>query len=99
MGMAMNTPRHAVRKTKPVMTCQGIFCPLFTMRSAAQALPTTLPVLYPADDAVDCMQLFSRMLISERWPPLMARSPFQNAQDNTQAVMATPKAQPIFSVV
>ena len=98
IGMARNTPRAAVKKTMPVITHHGRWWPSTSIR-AANALPTVPPVEYPAADAVLCMQLFSSRLIWLNRPALNARSRFQSTNDITQAVMATPKAQPILSVV
>ena len=49
--------------------------------------------------AVDCMQLFSRMLMRDTRPPNSAQMVFHTTKEMTQAVMETPKLQPIFSVV
>ncbi len=45
------------------------------------------------------MQLLSRMDMGVRRPPLSMRRPFQITNESTQAVMATPKAQPSLRVV
>src|SRR5258708_4404689 len=67
--------------------------------NAPNAVPTVLPVEYPAAEGVDCMQLFSRIDIGFNLPPESARNVFQITNDNTQAVIATPKSQPSLSVV
>jgi len=65
------------------------------------------PVEDPAPVAVDCMQLFSNMLICEILR-LKSRDSvrlnvlqiaFHATNETTQAVMETPKLQPILSVV
>lgn len=56
------------------------------------------PVEYPADEAVDCIALFSKMVKSVRkMPGKILRSDFQMAKERMQAVMATPRPQPVFS--
>jgi hypothetical protein len=45
------------------------------------------------------MQLFSNIVMRDILPPLKALIPFHSTCDNTQAVIATPKAQPSLSVV
>ena len=96
--MARKTPNAAVKNTIPVTTHHG-WCACWTRSRAAKALPTVPPVEYPAAEAVLCMQLFSSKLIWERRPPESVRAVFQATKEITQAVMATPKAQPIFRVV
>ena len=62
----------------------------------AEIAPTmVLPVEYPDELAVDCMQLFSRMLRFVRSRPILRRKvPMEN--DRMQAVIATPNPHPVF---
>jgi hypothetical protein len=51
------------------------------------------PVEYPAELAVDCMQLFSRIVMGARTMPARC-SAVQIAYERMHAVIATPKPQP-----
>jgi len=51
------------------------------------------PVEYPAELAVDCMQLFSRMVMGVRTIPTRC-SAVQIVYERMHAVIATPKPQP-----
>ena len=51
------------------------------------------PVEYPAELAVDCMQLFSRMVMGARTMPAPC-SAVHIAYQRMHAVIATPKPQP-----
>src|SRR5262245_38524115 len=66
---------------------------------APNAVAIVAPVEYPAADAVDCMQLFSRIDILDSRPPVNVRSAFQITKDITHDVMATPNDQPTLRVV
>ena len=98
MGMARKTPSSAVKKAKPAATGHGCWTPVINS-SAPIAVPMVAPVEEPAAVAVDCMQLFSSTLMREIFPPSSRQMVFQTTKEMTQAVMDTPKLQPIFSVV
>src|SRR5208283_2846424 len=97
IGMARNTPSAAVNRTHGATTYQRWWPPSIS-NSAPKAVPTVTPVDDPAAAAVDCMQLFSRMVIWVSLPPVSARKEFQMTKESTQAVMDTPKDQPSLSV-
>ena len=63
------------------------------IRWAAIALTIVPPVDIPALIAVDCMQLFSRIVISVFARPMRVNV-FHSAYDRMQAVIATPNPQP-----
>ena len=98
IGMARKTPSAAVKNTNAAATGQGCCTPVMSS-SAPSATASVAPVEEPAAVAVDCMQLFSRMLMRETRPAKILQMAFQTTKEMTQAVMDTPKLQPIFSVV
>src|ERR1017187_2811327 len=88
--MARNTPSAAVNTVKPATTYHGWCTPSISSR-APKAVPIAAPVEEPAAVAVDCMQLFSSMVIWLNRPPQIERMAFQITKDSTHAVIATPE--------
>ena len=99
IGIAMSTPSAPTARTHARTTYHFICVPRgfasVTERSsmAGTADTSSATVARPADDAVDCMQLFSRIVIGDRTRP-MRRSPDHRVKDVMHAVRATPRPQP-----
>src|SRR5579872_4606512 len=102
MGMARSTPSAATARTQaatryhPIWVPRG-FASVTDRRSiAGTAVTTIVAVVYPAADAVDCMQLFSRIVIGVFATPART-SALQIVNDAMHAVSATPRPQPVLS--
>src|SRR5438270_679429 len=98
MGIARKTPSAAVKRTNGAVTHHDR-CTPSTNSSAPNAVPSVAPVEYPAPEAVDCMQLFSRTESCCNRFPVIARKAFHVMYESTHAVMVTGNDQPIFRVV
>ncbi len=70
-------------------------CPV-VRRSAGIAETSVFPVAYPADEATDWTQLFSRSDIRER-ARRRRRASDQPATERTAATTATCRSHPVFS--
>ena len=101
MGMARLVPRMARKNTHAPITAQCMPVPRgfsgVTVSSSSAGIADTSvpPVAYPAAEAVDCMQLFSRMVIGDRAIPALWKK-LQIEYDRMQADRVTPRCQPIF---
>ena len=98
--MASITPRHASENTHGARMYHGLMTPpgfaseTESMSIAGTADTIVFPVAYPADEAVDCIQLFSRIVIGAFQIPSFW-NPVEMAYDRMHAVRATPKNQPV----
>ena len=101
IGMARSVPSSAKKNVHAPRTCHGRCVPpgrsgeMLSIRSAGMAETIVPPVAYPAADAVDCMQLFSRIVIRMLTIETRMKNP-QIENDRMHAVMATPRCHPVF---
>jgi hypothetical protein len=100
IGMAMSTPSAPTASTQATTTYHFIcvpsgFASVTDRRSIAGTAVTSIDVVAaPAAEAVDCMQLFSRIVIGVRTAPMRRRLD-HTVKDVMQAVRATPRTQPV----
>src|SRR5262245_19257413 len=94
IGIARKTPIAPVSSVNRTTTHHGCRKVQSISSSAPKHVEFVEPVEAPAADAVDCMQLFSRIDIGVRAPPVIPRSAFQITYDSTHDVIATPNDQP-----
>src|SRR6185312_14490146 len=88
IGMARLVPSTARQSTQPASTGQGSDVPV-SRKSAGMEATMTLPVEYPAAEAVDAMQLFSRIVIGVRAKPALWNA-VQIENERMHAVRLTP---------
>jgi hypothetical protein len=93
MGTAVNTPSMAITASHATIAAGSGRSPV-RMSSAPIAGRFPPPVMNPAEDATEPMALFSSVPNSRRTSPSDAPSR-KRPKATTQAVMVTPKLQPV----